>query len=254
MPGEAVLMLRWEQDPRLYGIPIALDETGRDFYYGDPVTSTDEWLHSVDLGIEIHLGTGFRARARRTQVDDYIELRAQGGWPEDDRFFLDVVDPGDDESWLRVPSVTEAGLDPGTAIASREAGRLIGWVTAYENNATGHPYVGQAVVSWSGHTTASLDCVEVTAGVPVTVAVDLASSAAHIAGDAGALHVTTDLGLEEFELAGFRYDGDGVRSVDTSFLDEDPAGARALLQEVLAEPSQWGDNRDAAGRYLPPRE
>jgi hypothetical protein len=252
-PGEAVLIFKWERDPRLYGIPISLSETSKEFYYSDyPVDSIEEWLESVGLGMEIYLGTGFWARARRARVEDYIELRSEGAWPDDDRFYFGVVGPRDDDSWLRVPYVAEAGLDTSAAVASRDAGRLIGWVTVYENNSTGHPYVGQAVASWSSDTTASIDHVEVVADIPITVMVDLARMAAHAAGAAGALSVTTDLDLEELKLAGFRYDAHGVRAVDTSFLDEDPAGASALLQEVLVAPGQWGRDRDSEGRHLPP--
>jgi hypothetical protein len=66
VPGEVVLLVRWERDPRLYGIPIPLDDTGRDFWYTDyPVASAEEWPDSVILGLEIHMDTGFRIGARR---------------------------------------------------------------------------------------------------------------------------------------------------------------------------------------------
>lgn len=251
-PGEVVLLVRWRRDPHLYGIPIPLGDTSRDFYYtGYPVTSIEEWLDSVSLGLTIHLDTGFRTSARRTAVDDYIELRADGGWPFDERFCYDVVDPADPYSWERVPFVTAAGLDPGAAVASRDSGRLIGWVTGYENNSTGEPYVGHAVVSWTGDTTAHLEHVELAGGVPVTVLVDLAHLAAHTAGAAGAMTVTTDLHQDELAVAGFRAGPSGERVVESSFLSEDPAAAARLLAAALTVPDRWGQNRDAAGRYLP---
>ena len=62
-PGEVVLLVRWERDPRLYGIPIPLGDTSRDFYYTDyPVASAEEWLDSVGLGLMIHMDTGVSGR------------------------------------------------------------------------------------------------------------------------------------------------------------------------------------------------
>ena len=118
---EVVLLVRWRSDPRLYGIPIDLRDTQRDFYYTDyPVDSSEEWLESVGLGMMIRMDTGFQFSARRTQVADYIELREPRGWPEDTRFYIDVVSPDDDDSWLRVPepklvSIREEPLLPATA-------------------------------------------------------------------------------------------------------------------------------------------
>ena len=80
-PGEAVLTFRCGRDPRTYGIPIPLGDTGKDFYFPDnPVASIDEWLESVRVGMSIHVGTGLHTRGRRTLVGDYIELRETDGW------------------------------------------------------------------------------------------------------------------------------------------------------------------------------
>jgi hypothetical protein len=106
-------------------------------------------------------------------------------------------------------------------------------------------------VSWTGERTAHLEHVEVADGAPVTVVVDLAHLAAHAAGAAGALSVTTDLDAPELAVAGFSVRPGGRREVDTSFLDEDPAGAARLLESVLTAGERWGKDRDAAGRYLP---
>lgn len=253
VPGEVVLLVRWKRDPRLYGIPIALSDTDREFYYTDfPVASTEEWLDSVGLGVEILLDTGFRETARRSSVEDYIELRADGGWPVDERFYYDVVDPSEDISWERVPYVAAAGLDPGPAVAAREAGTLIGWVTGYENNATGEPYVGHAVVSWSGDSAARLEHLEVSNGVPVTVSVDLAHLAAHAAAATGVLQVATRIELDELSLVGFRPGPEGQRVLDTSFLGADPDAAARLFALSLTRGGRWGQDRDVAGRYLPP--
>jgi hypothetical protein len=240
--GEAVLILRCGRDPRAYGIPIPLGDTSREIYYTEnPVASVDEWLESVRIGMSIHVGTGLHARARRTLVGDYIELREADGWQYDDRFYLDVVDPDEPQSWDRIQLVVAAGLDPGPAIASRDEGRLLCWVTAFEEDSQANPYAGHAVVSWSGEDSADLEHVEVRPGAPVTVLVGLARRGAHVAGAAGATSVTIGLDAPELDLVGFRYAADGRRVVDTSFLDEDPAGAAALLRDVLtaaAEPSK----------------
>lgn len=250
--GEAVLTLRCGRDPRTYGIPVPLGDTERDFYYPEnPVSSVDEWLESVRLGMSIHVGTGLPSRARRTLVGDYIELREPGGWEYDPRFYLDVVEPDERQSWDRVALVAESGLDPAPAIAGRDAGRLIGWVTAYEEGATTRPYAGHAVVSWTSDDTADLEHVEVTAGAPLTVLVGLARRGAHLAGGAGAVRVTTRLDTPELDLVGFRY-VDGRRAVDTSFLDEDPDGAAALLRDALASAGSRPEPGDPGGR--PPQE
>ena len=89
-------------------------------------------------------------------------------------------------------------------------------------------------------------------GAAWSTPVDLASLAAHIAATAGALKVVTALELAGLELLGFRHTPEGTRVVDTSFLDEDPDGARALLEQSLESPGRWGQDRDLAGRHIPP--
>jgi len=245
---EAVLTMRCGRDPRTYGIPIPLDDPARDFYYPDePVPSIDEWLESVRLGMSIHVGTGLLSRARRTLVGDYIELREEGGWQYDPRFYLDVVEPDEPQSWDRVPLLAEAGLDPAPAIAGRDEGRLIGWVTAYEEDSATNPYAGHAVVSWTGDGTAELEHVEVTPGAPITVLVGLVRRGAHVAGAAGALSVTTRLDAPELDLVGFRY-ADGRRAVDTGFLDEDPDGGAALLGDAPGSAAAQPAATDPGGR------
>ena len=253
-PGEVVLMVRWARDPRLYGIPVRLAETHRDWYYRDlPVASTEEWLDSVEIGLMVRLGTGFRSSARRRLVSDYIELDAQGGWPSDDRFYCGVL-PADDPylpDLLDLPVTRMARtLDTSPVMAARDAGRLLAWVRGHENNASGEPYVGQVVVSWTGERRAHLEHVELADEVPVTVLVELVHLAAHAAGEAGAMAVTTDLQEPELAIAGF-VDLDGRREADTGFLDEDPDGFARLVAEDRRRGSRWGQDRDAAGRYLP---
>ena len=249
-PGEAVLTFRCGRDPRTYGIPIPLADTDREFYFTDnPVASIEEWLESVRIGMSIHVGTGLQTRGRRTLVGDYIELRETDGWEYDPRFYLDVVEPDEPQSWDRVELLAQAGLDAAPAIASRDEGRLIGWVTAYEDDSEGNPYAGHAVVSWTGDDTADLEHVEVAPGSPVTLVVGLARRGAHLAGRAGALSVTTSLDTPELDLVGFRHSADGRRAVDTSFLDEDPSGAAALLRDVLTPAGTVETPRGTGGRH-----
>lgn len=248
-PKEVVLLVRWKRDPRLYGIPISLTDTREDFYYtGHRVSSDEEWLESVDVGLMVHMGTGFRARARRRELSEYIELRDDGGWPTDERFYLQGVDYEPE----RVAQALECdGLHAQSALQRRAEGRLLAWVLAYENNATGEPNVGHAVVVRLNDKEAVLEHLEVAPDVPVTVKLDLAYFACHEAAAAGALTIVTDLDDAELGLAGFRSGTGGARLLDTSFLDADPDGARALLENDLGRGSRWGQNRDSGGRHMP---
>lgn len=247
---QAVLIARFDRDPRLYGIPIPLTDTRHDYLYADhPVADDEEWLESVGVGLLVQLDTGLRARARRRVVGDYIELRDEGGWPADERFCLQQIAPEAEagaESGLR-----EVGLDPEPAVRCRAEGRLAAWLFACENNSAGQPDVGHVVVSRTGDSTAALEHLEITAGVPATVRLDLAYFAAHTAAAQGACAVHTGIADPDLHLVGFRGAGTWARVLDTSFLDADPDGARVLLAESLRSPSRWGQDRDRAGRYLP---
>lgn len=246
--AEVVLLIRWEGDPRLYGIPISLAESRRDFYYGDQVEDDDEWLDSVGLGLQVMLDTGFRAQARRRPVGDYIELRQAGGWPNDDRFYLSWFGENFDER--RADDLRRDGLDPDIALRRLKSGALLAWLVAYENNSTGEPDVGQAVVSRDAAGQACLEIVELTPGVPESVMVDLAYFAAHTAAEKGAGTIATELDIPQLSIAGFET-REGRQVLDTSFLAADPDGARALVLASLAQGGRWGDDRDAASRYLP---
>lgn len=188
---EVVLLVRWNRGPHLYGIPISLTDTSHEFYYTDyEVSSDDEWLDSVDVGLMVMMGTGHRATAKRSQVADYIELRSTDGWPVDERFCLQE---GECECNLLAERLREAGLDPSLALERRAQKRLLVWLLTYENNATGGPWVGQSVVTRIGPTEAELEQVETAPGVPATVGLDLAYFASQFAAARGALTVTTSL-------------------------------------------------------------
>jgi hypothetical protein len=250
VPGEVVVLVRCDTDPHQYGIPIPLHDRRHEFYYSDcQVSSDDEWLDSVGIGLMVMLDTGHLATARRRQMDDYIELRDVDGWPDDRRFYLQ--DGGDDVDLL-ADRLREVGLDPSAALQQRERKRLLVWMLSYENNASGGPWVGHAVVSRSGKTEGVLEVVETGPEVPATVALDLAYFACHSAAAAGVERIWTDLPDEVLALAGFVSSSQGRRVLDTSFLAADPDGARALLDADLARDVPWGRDRDVAGRHVPP--
>ncbi|HTW16877.1 MAG TPA: hypothetical protein VMF51_17230 [Nocardioides sp.] len=240
-----MLLFRWEYDPHLYGIPIDLTDTGHEYYYDDDeVTSDEEWMDSVGLGLTVMLDTGFRAYARRRRVDDFIELRAEGGWPSDGRFYLQEGDPG------LASGLRSDGLDPSLALSLHASGRLLTWLVSYENNSTGHPYVGQAVVATAGPGEATLLRLETSPGVPASVRLDLAYFAAQAAVASGVQRVTTPLPDEFLDIAGFRTADDG-RCLEAPFLDADPDGAESLMRASLDAGGGWGRDRDLGGRHLP---
>ncbi|MDP3889660.1 hypothetical protein [Nocardioides sp.] len=256
----AVLMGRFGRDPHLYGIPIDLTDRRHEFYYTDyPVEGDEEWLDSVGVGLMVMLGTGFRACARRRKVDDYIELSQEGGWPVDERFYLQDADPGFTRSGRRpheierlAQKLREDGLDTALALERRSQGRLVHWLLAYENTAPSGPWVGQAVISAAGPHRAVLEQVETAPGVPVTVRLDLAYFVSHAAAERGIRTITTTLPDSELNVAGFEPAEDGHRRVlDTSFLAAEPDEARALLEADLARGEAWGQDRDLAGHHVP---
>jgi hypothetical protein len=183
-------------------------------------------------------------------VDDYIELRGPG-WPSDHRFCTDVVSPDDPVAWLRTEFLSEDGFDTDTAVQARDAGTLIAWITSYENNSTGSPYVAHATVVREASTVARLNHIELIDDGPTTLLLDTLRAATHAAAAAGMATVITELDLEYLETAGFRPTPDGHMAVDTHFLEEDPVAADALFRQALTTPGRWGQDRDQAGRYLP---
>lgn len=245
---EAVLMFRWDGGGP-YGVPLSLTSIDRRLDWDRPAHHMDEWLESVDLWLMEDVENGFIHRARRRLADDYVELRGPG-WPHDRRFWVDTVGPEDEFAWLRAPVMQHDGLDPGPAAKRRDSRTLVAWVTAYENNSSGSPYLGQATVVHTRPGVAEIDHVECAAGVPDTLILDLMHAATHAAAEAGAAVVITRLSLPHLAVAGFRPEGD-YHVLDTTFLDEDHDAAQRLLDDELAMPGPWGRDRDRAGRHLP---
>lgn len=246
--SEAVLLLRWARDPNTYGIPIPLGDV--DTFFGWPDEGVEERLALLDITLMEELGTGLVSRARRHLVGDYIELAAPD-WPADQRFFHSVAHPDSDEFEAMASTVRADGLDPSVALASAQSGSLVTWVLAGENNRQGQPYVGQAVITGHLGKPAVLQIMQLTDGVPLTVAVDLAHLASHRAGEAGFLAVRTDIDLPVLDLVGYRPENDGTRVVDTTFLNEDRDRAAALLAEALRHATAWGHDRDLRNRHIP---
>ncbi|WP_345530062.1 hypothetical protein [Nocardioides endophyticus] len=243
---EAVLMFRWDE-AQLYGVPLSLTSIDRRLDWDRPAHDLSEWLESVGLWLMEDVENGFIHRARRRLADGYVELRGPG-WPSDLRFWVEAVGPRDHDAWLRVPFVQRDGLNPAPAVERRDAKTLVAWVTAYENNSSGSPYLAQATVIQTRPAVAEIDHIEFAAGVPDTLILDVVRTATHAA--AGAASVITRLSLPQLAVAGFRPQGDH-QAVDTTFLDEDHDAAQALLDDELAKRGRWGRDRDEAGRYLP---
>ncbi|MBO0812936.1 MAG: hypothetical protein J2P23_12945 [Microlunatus sp.] len=246
----ALLVFRWPPYADLFGVELSL--VGPDYWLdvADPAGDLDEWIATLPSSLIEEIDTGLLYRGRRRQGEGCIELHGPD-WPSDKRFYVDVVHPGDEDAWARTEFVAADGLDPARAVAAREAGILVAWVTAYENNSAGAPYVGQGIVIGETPDRARLDQVEVVAGTPSTLVVDLVRAATHAAAGSGAATVTTRLQLEHLELLGFRSTAAGEYVAATNFLSEDADAADAVFEAALAEPGSWGGDRDRAGRYLP---
>ena len=249
---EVVVLFRTDPNPNLFGLPIPLTDLTTTYFYNSPISSPDEWLDELGTEVMVQLDTGYVSSASRVLIDDYIELR-EPRWPFDERFFVDVVPPDIDDSWLRVPFVADDGLDPAPALELRERGLLIAWITAYENNSTGSPYVGTATVSWIDDTVAELAHIQTVEDLPETAVLDIAHAAVHAAADLGATTVTTAEPYGDLDLLGFKQNSDSsARIVDTRILDADVERATESVETALKEPSQWGQDRDREGRHIPP--
>lgn len=179
----------------------------------------------------------FSFRARRRLVDDYIELRGPD-WATDSRFEVSDVGPTDRYEWARVPYVVEAGLDPSSAIAARESGTLVAWVTGSAPYASGYPYVSQATVVWEQPAVARLEHLEVVHEAPGTLLLATVRQATHLAAEAGATRVVAGFEFPHLDIAGFRPEADRLVA-DTTFLDEQPERADQLVEEALAHPGRW---------------
>lgn len=251
--NEAVFLFRWAPQKRLFGVPVSLERTDRRLDWDQPASDLDEWLESVDLWLMEDVENGYSFRARRRLVGDYIELRTPS-WPSDERFYLQLNDRIEDDWTLLDP--TEGNVDAGTALAAQERGALLAWTFAYENNSSGRPVVGHStVIRDDGDTARLVELVLVDEGVPATVAVELVRYATHAAAAAGFETVASDIDLFAWHpdlpaITGFTSGPEGLR-VKTDFLTENPMLADRLLSSALAEPGQWGADRDRSGRYLP---
>ena len=238
-------------DTQLHGIPVSLEHTGYEFYYGPrhPVNSVDEWLESVGLGFSIMLETGYAYFARRRVLEDYIELRAEGGWPQDDRFYYYPYAPRGDTTGFGNRQ-EDPDLDVSLPNARIEQGRLIEWVVATENNATAGPHLGQALTSHDEHHGAILELLEVADGVPNSVRLELGRIVVFGAGPRYS-HVVTHLQDPLLTILGFRPLSDSLQVIGTDLVSADPVTAHAIVESEVAQGPLWGCDRDVAGRPLP---
>ncbi len=163
--SDAVVLLRWGRDPNVYGIPIPLGAV--DKFFGWPDEGIEQRLADLDITLMEELDTGLMHRARRRLVGDYIELTGPD-WPYDQRFYPSVAYPGHGDPRALAATMRAAGLDPALALARAEAGTLVAWVVAHENNRQGMPYLGQAVVTGLDEKHAELELLELPRSTSLT--------------------------------------------------------------------------------------
>lgn len=76
--NDAVLIFDWPDQPKPFGLHIDLLDTSREFYYGDPVESFDDWIEYLDVYVMVSLGTGVTNRASHADYGDYVGIRESG--------------------------------------------------------------------------------------------------------------------------------------------------------------------------------
>jgi hypothetical protein len=231
--GRPLVTFRWAEDPHVFG--RVLDPP-------DPMAdSLVEW--AIETGSELmeDVDTGLVYRSVR-RADAGIIVLSEHDLPTDRRIYSSEMSEESDGWWL-----VEHGFDTTIALTRKASGELISWLMAYVNNSRGEPVIGQAVVGWSGDGVARIDVLQTAPGTPVTAQLDLVHLACAMAAEAGARRVTTSSDLTELELMGFRAGADGLRVVDTAFLDIDLPALSELYREargrlpiqVLRGPSSW---------------
>lgn len=239
-PADVLVRFRWKAYPYLLGHRL-----GPDVAYL-PVETAPDWADQARMHLVEELGTGLVARAVRREGDGFIELTATD-LPDDRRFHVDALPPGDDPAWEGVRFVERDGLDTSVPRARRRAGTLVSWHRASVNDERGAPFVGHVTVTRVDAGTALLEQCETSPGVPASVVLGLCHRAAHAASWAGATRVVTDVDHPALGILGFTHaDTDthtgtgthtgtavGRRELDTRFLSVDADAARQLLD---AEP------------------
>jgi hypothetical protein len=249
--NEAVFIFRWPNWSDIFGVPVSLTKIDKRLDWNRPARDLSEWLESVDLWIMEDVENGLTWRAGRREVDDYIELRSPG-WPNDERFYASIVTPNDAFAWKRTEFVRRDGLDPSWAIGRREDRTLVAWVTYYENNSSGSPYVAQATLVRNPGGEYCVDFLEALPGAPEFLKLDIVRTAAMFAAERGTSTVRIDAEIDHLDVIGCETDPTTERRLlDTRFLNEDYDRAHRLLEAEKGRGSRWGDNRDRAGRYLP---
>lgn len=244
---EAVLLLRLEAHPPVFGVRVRLDDTTRRLDWDHPATDLEDWLDSVGLWLVEDVENWYAFGASRTARHDHVELGPQV-WPDDGRFEAYVEDASHVE---RLRGSVVAEVAPGAWAAVEEA------LAADDVEAVVHVHdagssdtVGLALARRRGHVT-DLTHVWTAGGVPDSVVLVAVRVAARVAASHGATEVTTDLPLPHLDVLGFRPDDAGGWRTDTRFLGEDRAAALAVITSSTADGGPWGRRRDRAGRVLP---
>lgn len=218
--GGAVVTFLVDDDPRLLGRVVPWDDVE-----DDDVTPAD-WARDEYM----YLLPWTTHWSRRIDRGAYIELTDED-LPADHRFTISALDEGDDGWWLRAQR-----LDTAPALAAREQGRLLAWLTASVDSRTGEPVVAQATVVRVDEVTARIETFDVHDRAPVTVVLDLALAAASRAARAGLERLVIAPDRAGTGLLGFRPGPSGDLVLDLALLDVDADAWHVLLAEATRSP------------------
>ncbi len=194
---EVVFIVRVGSTPWLYGIPVDLADTSRD-YYGYPKESFEEWLDELTTDLMVAVNTGITYWAARVDHDEYVELRFSPKWPRDRRHHLSAAWPVDDPA------------------SGWQEGNGLGRIASVEDHVRPDDW-------W------------VSPAVSRLVLVNLFRVLMVDAARRGVREVTTTCDAPELDCLGFVWDGD-LRRGDTRLLQVDREAAEVLYREGLDRP------------------
>jgi hypothetical protein len=218
------------KDPHLFGIPLNWENTPHGFFYTDDwVLSEAEWIDSVDIGLQVLLDTGFPAWARRTKVDDYIELTLAEDLPETPFDEAQLDDQPAHVEWLAA-----RGADMSVGKRCKNANTLLAWMKTSSSLFDKDP-IGQVVIArGSTQDHGEIVLLDLDPDAATTAKVRLVRIASHLAAWEGAATISTLDTTRELDILGFRSRPDGERILDTAFLDLDLAAYYALVESDIS--------------------
>jgi hypothetical protein len=212
-----LVLFKWRRDPRLYALGINLRDVSREYFYGTPVNSWEEWLQSFDVNLLVHLDTGLVENSARTQRDGFIELNDQLTWP-----YL----PGVDYLAWDATGLGQAGngIDLSVTALSVSAddlrtGAVAAVVTAYRSGARAPTVMSR--VARSADDVATVQVVR-SGSASTRMVVDTLHLACHEAASNGIRLIEASGNLPGAKALGFSASASqGGLVLETSFLDED---------------------------------